>query len=63
MKYMDEVFYNCKKYMRCSINNCPLGSDFPYYIHEDDRDKKCKLTVEEIDNIKLRISNESQKKK
>lgn len=39
--------YECPRFIRCSVNNCPLHPSFPeLYIDPDDIQVKCKLEKE-----------------
>lgn len=57
---MDEPFYQCPRYQKCSVNDCPLDPEYPRYTHDDDHEKICKLYPDGlperglIDQIKLR---------
>lgn len=56
----DERYHLCSKYIRCSVNNCPLYSKCPCYIDENDKYKECTLTKEQIKSLKWRKKNHNK---
>ncbi len=40
----EEPFRECPRFNKCSVNNCPLSSQYPdLYIDIDDKQKECNL--------------------
>lgn len=40
----DLPFYECSRYARCSVNNCPLHPDYPNLaVDSEDAEKKCQM--------------------
>lgn len=41
-KQTDLPFYNCSRYDKCNVNNCPLHPEYPsLYTDENDIETKC----------------------
>lgn len=42
-----EPFYDCTRYKSCSVNNCPLHTEYPnLYVDPEDQQQKCKISKE-----------------
>lgn len=40
-----EPFFQCPRYKKCSVNNCPLNTSYPEgFVHGDDAEKQCTLS-------------------
>lgn len=51
-KKTDLPLYECPRYDRCSVNNCPMHPDFPnLFIDENDEEQKC--TIEKQVRMKI----------
>lgn len=41
---MKPLFESCPRYLKCSVNNCPLDTEYPNgYIEAYDEEQKCSL--------------------
>lgn len=60
MHEQDELYHSCSRYIRCSVNNCPLYSKYPCYIDENDRYKECTLMECQVKDIKRRKKNNNK---
>lgn len=54
---VNEPFYECPRYDRCSVNACPLDPDYPRYTDEMDTEQICKLGNEEKIKIMSKFPN------
>ena len=49
-----KAYHECPRFMKCSVNNCPLHPSFPeIYTDPDDFQVKCKLEKE----VRLKIGS------
>jgi hypothetical protein len=47
-----QLVKSCVRFPKCSVNNCPLHSKYPYlYVDESDAEKKCH--VEKSHRLKI----------
>lgn len=54
---VNEPFFECPRYDRCSVNACPLDPEYPRYTDEMDREQICKLSNEEKIKIMSKFQN------
>jgi hypothetical protein len=51
-------FYQCPRYARCSVNNCPLHPAYPKLLTaEEDKDRKCGVSKNKRLSIALGFPN------
>jgi len=52
----DKIFEQCPRYLKCSVNNCPLSIDYPNLsVAPNDPEKKCGVAK----TIRVRIGSQT----
>lgn len=52
-KQTQEPFYDCPRYQKCSVNNCPLHPQYPdLTIDPEDHEQKCTLAK----SVRIRVA-------